>query len=145
MKMKKINLAFLGFCVFLTGCQSCVLCNKNNTTDTYKAQVTTEVTENKQTKYYVEEQNSTCVSDEVIAKTSAKNSKEDYKTFLRRIAVKDGSDNFVTYEYRDIRVDELMPLAARYCSEKGNRTALLRKINVYSGKSRRVTFDCVRL
>ncbi len=143
--MKKINFAVLGLCVFLSGCQACTLCNKNKTVNVSEAQAAVEVTENMQTKYYVVEQNSTCVSDEVLAKSSAKLGEDDYKTFSRRIAIKGGNDNFVTYEYRDIRVDELMPLAARYCSEKGGRTALLRKINMYNGNSRRVTFDCVRL
>ena len=135
----------MGICVLLSGCQSNLFGNQKETVNVSGEQTVAEITENKQIKYYVVEQNSTCVSDEVLAKSSAKLGEDDYKTFSRRIAVKGGSDNFVTYEYRDIRVDELMPLAARYCNEKGGRTALLRKINMYNGNSRRVTFDCVRL
>ena len=143
--MNKINFAVLGICVLLSGCQSNLFGNQKETVNVSGEQTVAEITENKQIKYYVVDQNSTCVSDEVLAKSSAKLGEDDYKTFSRRIAVKGGSDNFVTYEYRDIRVDELMPLAARYCSEKGGRTELLRKINMYNGNSRRVTFDCVRL
>ena len=143
--MKKINVFVLGICLFLSGCQSCMLCNKNKMANISETPTTADVVENKQVKYYVVEQNPSCVDEETLAKTPVKVGENEYKAFARRIAVKNGSDNFVTYEYRDIRVDELMPLAARYCSERGNRTAILRKINLYNGNSRRVTFDCVRL
>ena len=143
--MKKINFIVWSICVFLSGCQGNLFCNQKEVIIPSEAQVATESIENRQVKYYVVEQNSTCISDKVLTKTSIKVNEDDYKTFSSRIAIKGGTDNFVTYEYIDIRVDELMPLATRYCSERGNRTALLRKINLYNGSVRRVTFDCVRL
>jgi hypothetical protein len=100
--------------------------------------------------YYVVEQDTSCVSESAVIKapTVSKDVKVDaneYKSFSDRVSVKEQNGNTVTYEYRDIQVDEMMPLAAHYCREHGNRTAIMRKINLYHGYYRRVTFDCVNL
>ncbi len=100
--------------------------------------------------YYVVEQDTSCVSESAVIKapTVSKDVKVDeneYKSFANRVSVQSQNDNSVTYEYRDIQVDEMMPLAAHYCREHGNRTAIMRKINLYHGYYRRVTFDCVNL
>lgn len=68
-----------------------------------------------------------------------------YKHFLRNVVIKRRSPNFITYEYKEIRVDELSPLAARYCRENGNRTAVLRSVVLFKNYSRRATFDCLNL
>ena len=54
-----------------------------------------------------------------------------YDRFLDNVVIKARSDNYVTYEYKDVRVDELAPLASCYCEEHGNRTAVLRSVILY--------------
>lgn len=68
-----------------------------------------------------------------------------YDRFLNNVVIKKKSPNWVTYEYKDVRVDELAPLASRYCEENGKRTAILRGIQLYKNYSRWATFDCVTL
>lgn len=68
-----------------------------------------------------------------------------YDRFLDNVTIKRKSPNFVTYEYKDARIDELAPLASRYCKENGDRTAILRDIILYKNYSRWATFDCLRL
>ena len=69
-----------------------------------------------------------------------------YDRFLHNVIIKKKSPNWITYEYKDVRVDELAPLASRYCEESGgNRTAILRGIQLYKNYSRWATFDCVNL
>lgn len=170
--MKKINLVILGVAAFLSGCRTCTTCgsngcekyfafgcNKNEQPVVEKQEYVEQRTvvpaavapvKEDQIRYYVVEQDTSCVSEGAVIKApvvskDVKVDESEYKSFSRRVAVKGGNDNFVTYEYRDIRVDEIMPLAAHYCSEHGDRTAILRKINLYHGYYRRVTFDCVRL
>ncbi|MDO4183989.1 MAG: hypothetical protein Q4D11_01950 [Rhodospirillales bacterium] len=172
--MKKINLITLGLCFILSACH-CVSCNHGNCENYYalfcnqprrqptiamaqptvtmvqpqKVIVPAPVVQDKIT-YYVVEQDTSCVSESAVIKapTVSKDVKVDaneYKSFSDRVSVKEQNGNTVTYEYRDIQVDEMMPLAAHYCREHGNRTAIMRKINLYHGYYRRVTFDCVNL
>lgn len=54
-----------------------------------------------------------------------------YDRFLDNVVIKARSENYVTYEYKDVRVDELAPIASRYCLEHGNRTAVLRSVILY--------------
>lgn len=171
--MKKINFFVLGICLFLSGCQTCTTCQNKACQKFYALGLNSKTApaaadapvvaavpveqyqavapeKESQIRYYVVEQDMSCISESAAIKAPVvdKNVKvdaADYESFARRVAVKAKSDNFVTYEYRDIRVDELMPLAAHYCREHGDRTAVLRKINLYHGYYRRVTFDCVRL
>ncbi|MBP5399869.1 MAG: hypothetical protein J6Y53_05605 [Alphaproteobacteria bacterium] len=101
-------------------------------------------------KYYVVEQNPSCISESSFIKAplvdkNVQVDEEEYKAFAKRVSVKDSKDGTTSYHYRDVRVDEMMPLAARYCREHGNRTAILRKINLYHGYYRRISFDCVNL
>lgn len=68
-----------------------------------------------------------------------------YDRFLDNVEIVARSENYVTYEYKDVRVDELAPLASRYCQEHGNRTAFFRGTFLYKNYARRATFDCRRL
>lgn len=68
-----------------------------------------------------------------------------YDRFLDNVVIKARSENYVMYEYKDVRVDELAPLASRYCKEHGNRTAVLRNVILYKNYARRATFDCLNL
>lgn len=100
-------------------------------------------------KYYVNEQNLSCISESSAIKAplvdkNVQVDDDEYKAFENRVSAKDSKDGS-GFHYRDVRVDEIMPLAARYCREHGNRTAILRKINLYHGYYRRISFDCVNL
>ncbi|MBQ2811407.1 MAG: hypothetical protein IJF12_04475 [Alphaproteobacteria bacterium] len=70
----------------------------------------------------------------------------DAVRYRQNISVKDKGDTFVTYEYKDVRVDELASLAIKYCEEVAQGTnAHLREIVLYRNNARRATFDCVNL
>ena len=66
--------------------------------------------------------------------------------YRQNIAIKNQGDDFVTYEYKDVRIDELAPLAIKYCEENSqNKQAYLREIVLYRNNLRRATFDCISL
>jgi len=59
--------------------------------------------------------------------------------------VQEGAD-FVTYQYKSVRVDEISPLATMYCADVGQgKSAYLREVNMYHNGFMRATFDCVSL
>ena len=64
--------------------------------------------------------------------------------FMQNVAVKEETARFVTYEYKDVRIDEVSSLAARYCAD-GEKKAFLRENITYRNRLRRATFDCVNL
>lgn len=66
------------------------------------------------------------------------------RRYRENISVKAQNKDFVTYEYKDVRVDELGILASHYCQHEG-RAAYLREILLYRNHLRRATFDCVDL
>ena len=70
---------------------------------------------------------------------------DDAQRYRQNVAVKAQTEDFVTYEYKDIRIDELAPLAADYCQSVGEKQAYLREIILYRNNLRRATFDCVNL
>lgn len=55
-------------------------------------------------------------------------------------------DNFVTYQYKSVRVDEVSPLASMYCADVvAGASSYLREVNLYHNGFMRATFDCVNL
>ncbi len=66
----------------------------------------------------------------------------DYNHIAAHTRVVAKSPNFVTYEYKDIRVDEIAPVAALYCQERGGKQAALYEILTRPDNSRRATFVC---
>lgn len=66
----------------------------------------------------------------------------EYNRLVDHMVVVDKSANFVIYEYSNIRVDEVAPIAAIYCHNQGNKQALLYDINLRPNNSRRATFVC---
>lgn len=59
--------------------------------------------------------------------------------------VKEGG-NFVTYQYKSVRVDEISPLASLYCADVAHgASAYLREVTMYHNGFMRATFDCVNL
>ena len=59
--------------------------------------------------------------------------------------VKEGAD-YVTYQYKNVRVDEISPLASLYCSDiTYGSSPYLREVSMYHNGFMRATFDCVSL
>lgn len=59
--------------------------------------------------------------------------------------VNEGAD-FVTYQYKNVRVDEISPLASLYCADVAyGGSPYLREVSMYHNGFMRATFDCVNL
>ena len=59
--------------------------------------------------------------------------------------VSEGSD-FVTYQYKNVRVDEISPMASLYCADTSfGASPYLREVSMYHNGFMRATFDCVSL
>lgn len=71
--------------------------------------------------------------------------RDKYQRLVENVVVKNQSENSVTYEYKDARVDELAFLAVEYCREQNKKTAFLQKISLYKNRARLATFDCKSL
>lgn len=62
------------------------------------------------------------------------------------VFVVEEGNNFVTYQYKSVRVDEISPLASLYCADVALGTSpYLREVNMYHNGFMRATFDCVNL
>lgn len=67
----------------------------------------------------------------------------EYNRLAEHIKVVGKTSNYVIYEYSNIRVDEVAPVAAVYCHEKGGRRqASLYNITMHQNNRRRATFIC---
>lgn len=70
----------------------------------------------------------------------------DAERFCRNIATKAMGEDFVVYEYVDVRIDDVATLASKYCYDMNpEKKAYLRDIYMYKNHKRRATFDCVDL
>ncbi len=69
----------------------------------------------------------------------------DYNHIAAHTRVVEKTSNFVTYEYKDIRVDEIAPIAALYCQDHGGKQAVLYDITMRPDHSRRATFMCKKM
>lgn len=59
--------------------------------------------------------------------------------------VNEGAD-YVTYQYKDVRVDEISPLASLYCADVSmGASPYLREVSMYHNGFMRATFDCVNI
>ncbi len=65
-----------------------------------------------------------------------------YNYLVDNMVVIEQSSRHVIYEYRDVRIDEVAPVAAVYCLNKGNRQATLYDITLRPDNRRRATFIC---
>ncbi len=55
-------------------------------------------------------------------------------------------EDFVTYQYKNVRVDEISPLASLYCADVAfGGSPYLREVTLYHNGFMRATFDCVSL
>lgn len=70
----------------------------------------------------------------------------DADRFRQNIAVKAMGEDYVVYEYSDVRIDDVATLASQFCYDTGTgKKAYLRDIYMYKNHKRRATFDCVYL
>lgn len=69
----------------------------------------------------------------------------EYITANDVFVVGEGAD-FVTYQYKNVRVDEISPLASMYCADIAyGGSPYLREVSMYHNSFMRATFDCVSL
>ncbi|MFV0625742.1 MAG: hypothetical protein ACK5N8_00140 [Alphaproteobacteria bacterium] len=68
-----------------------------------------------------------------------------YDRFIKNVFIKEKGQNAITYEYRDVRVDEVAQLASRYCDETYGTPAHLQTIRLHKNNSRLATFHCYEL
>lgn len=67
----------------------------------------------------------------------------DNDRFLDNIRIKHSDEYGITYEYKDVRIDEIAYLASEYCYEQKERKAILYDSQLYKNFSRRATFHCL--
>ncbi|MBQ8481420.1 MAG: hypothetical protein IJ532_02660 [Alphaproteobacteria bacterium] len=93
------------------------------------------------------EQNQTKVANGQIKKERIVDVADSELEMLRKnIIVKTMGDDYIVYEYSDVRIDKVAPLASRYCYETNpGKKAYLRDIYMHKNHKRRATFDCVDL
>ncbi|MCQ2741133.1 MAG: hypothetical protein MJ210_03335 [Alphaproteobacteria bacterium] len=66
-----------------------------------------------------------------------------FERLVEHVRIVEKTSNFVIYEYINIRIDEVAPLAALYCNDKANgRQAELYNIELRPDNRRRATFIC---
>ena len=71
---------------------------------------------------------------------------EDDLLYRYNISVKAMGEDYVIYEYSDVRIDKIATLASAFCYETNpGKKAYLRDIYLHKNHKRRATFDCVDL
>ena len=71
---------------------------------------------------------------------------DDAQRIRENINVKGAGNDFVIYEYANLRIDNVATLASAYCYNiDPNTKAYLRDIYMTKNHKRRATFDCVTL
>lgn len=99
------------------------------------------------TKYILMDENGNPVDEKTYTEnmSGSENIAERAMTANDVFVVDEGS-NFVTYQYKSVRVDEVSPLASMYCADVAfGASPYLREVNMYHNGFMRATFDCVNL
>ncbi|MBQ9271509.1 MAG: hypothetical protein IJ218_04530 [Alphaproteobacteria bacterium] len=66
--------------------------------------------------------------------------------YRRNIVVKAYGDDYVVYEYSDVRIDQVASLASHYCYDINPcKSAYLRDLYMSKNHKRRATFECIDL
>ena len=68
-----------------------------------------------------------------------------YDKLLDNVRIKQSDAFGITYEYKDVRIDEIAYLAAQYCYEQNGKRAYLYDSQLYKNYARRATFHCLEL
>lgn len=66
----------------------------------------------------------------------------DFNAIVDNVRVVDKTSNYVIYEYSNIRIDGIAPVAAIYCHDQGKKTAHLYEIVMQPDHKRRAIFAC---
>ena len=92
--------------------------------------------------YYTEGYNNEMMSEgELLASAIAEKTLTTNDVFV----VNEDTDS-VTYQYKNVRVDEISPLASLYCADAAfGASPYLREVSMYHNGFMRATFDCVNL
>lgn len=69
----------------------------------------------------------------------------NYERFARNVRVKSSDEYGITYEYKDVRIDEIAYMASEYCFKHKGRQAVLHDSQLFRNFSRRATFHCLEL
>ena len=125
--MKKIAIFFLAF--LMSACSTeYILMDENNNP----------VGEDYYTEGYGQD---VMTEDDLIASSAADRLLTTNDVFV----VSEGEDT-VTYQYKNVRVDEISPLASLYCADMAiDASPYLREVSMYHNGFMRATFDCVTL
>ena len=67
-----------------------------------------------------------------------------FSRFDGRVKITDRSENSITYEYSDVRIDQVSVLATQYCQEMSEQKAFLDKVILYKNNARRAKFNCYK-
>lgn len=67
----------------------------------------------------------------------------NYERFVDNVRIKQQSEFGITYEYKDVRIDEIAYMASEYCYEQNGKKAVLHDSRLFKNFSRRATFDCI--
>lgn len=93
--------------------------------------------------YYTENVNGEA---KVVANNGYKNKLSEDKISGNDVFVVSEGSDFVTYQYKNVRVDEISPLASLYCADVSyGGSPYLREVSMYHNGFMRATFDCVSL
>ena len=116
----------------------------NACTTEYILMEDTEVSSSEASVEFVENED-VYVDEEAYAEGNAFENEGRLITANDVFVVSEGQD-FVTYQYKNIRVDEVSPLASMYCADVAfGGSPYLREVSLYHNGFMRATFDCVSL
>ena len=62
---------------------------------------------------------------------------------FNNVRIKHKDEYSITYEYKNVRIDEIAFMASEYCHENDGKRAVLQSSQLYKNFSRRATFDCI--
>ena len=110
------------------------------------------------TKYILMDENGNPVKDDYYSENTATTPKatvaaneydgratEDLVSARDVFVVNEEADS-VTYEYKNVRVDEISPLASLYCADVSyGGSPYLREVSMFHNGFMRATFDCVNI
>lgn len=66
----------------------------------------------------------------------------DFNYIVTNVSVAEKGPTYVAYDYNNIGVEEISPVAALYCRDKGGKQAVLQTIELRPNNSRRAMFIC---
>ena len=68
----------------------------------------------------------------------------NFANFEKKVKIMDRSENSITFEYSDVRIDQVSVLAEQYCQMTAGQNAFLDKVILYKNNARRAKFYCYK-